>query len=62
MGFFDFLKLKPKPEIEELANINTGRLGVGSTISSIQSEGQKYFNWLKDYIDIVIDDGAIVSM
>ena len=30
--------------------IKAGRLGASSTISSVRAEGQKYFNWLYEYI------------
>ena len=42
--------------------INAGRLGVGATISSVQAEGQKYFNWLQEYIERMIDNGDITMI
>lgn len=42
--------------------INTGRLGVHSTKSSVCAEGQKYFNWLREYIEEGIDNGDMVMI
>lgn len=39
--------------------INAGRLGASSTISSVRAEGQKYFNWLREYLEGAIDNGSI---
>lgn len=39
--------------------INAGRLGASSTISSVRAEGQKYFNWLREYLEGAIDNGGI---
>ena len=42
--------------------IRAGRLGASSTISSVQTEGQKYFNWLRVYLEGLIDNGNIVRL
>lgn len=42
--------------------INAGRLGAGSTISSVCAEGQKYFNWLRIYLEGLVDNGSIISL
>ena len=42
--------------------IIAGRLGANSTISAVQAEGQKYFNWLRVYLEGLIRDGNIVQL
>ena len=42
--------------------ISAGRLGGNSTISSVRSEGQKYFNWLQQYLEEEIDNGSITMI
>ena len=42
--------------------ISAGRLGGNSTISSVRSEGQKYFNWLQQYLEEEIDNGRITMI
>ena len=42
--------------------IRAGRLGASSTISSVQAEGQKYFNWLRVYLEGLIQNGNIVKL
>lgn len=42
--------------------INAGRLGAGATLSSVQAEGQKYFNWLRVYLEGLIGDGKIIKL
>lgn len=42
--------------------IIAGRLGANSTISAVQAEGQKYFNWLRVYLEGLIRNGNIVRL
>ena len=42
--------------------ISQGRFGAGSTSSSVQAEGQKYFNWLRVHLEELIGDGSIVRL
>lgn len=42
--------------------IRAGRLGASSTISSVQAEGQKYFNWLRVYLEGLIENGNIIRL
>jgi hypothetical protein len=39
-----------------------GRFGAGSTSSSVQAEGQKYFDWLRVHLEELIGDGRIVRL
>ena len=42
--------------------ISQGRFGAGSTSSSVQAEGQKYFDWLRVHLEELIGDGRIVRL
>lgn len=42
--------------------IKAGRLGANSNIYSVSEEGKKYFNWLKDYLELMINNQSIAHM
>lgn len=42
--------------------ILNGRLGADSTISSVKAEGQKYFNWLRVYIEKCVENNSIATL
>lgn len=42
--------------------IKAGRLGTNSNIYSVSEEGKKYFNWLKDHLELMINNQSIAHI